>query len=449
MNEEEKERKIPPELPDFENMTTEELASWDKLGFIDIAGGIVKDIERFQPPLIYGVYGNWGSGKTSLLQIVRRLLQKGNYETVWFNPWIYEHAEKDMLFLGLLRAIQHQLYPKSHKWRKFFAGLFAIFRIGVNALLSRVGASTDKIGEYYHQFYKGLSKRQSDVIDVVLESRNRLCKAIEEGLKKKSPKAQKKLVIFIDDLDRCLPDSAILLLDQLKNYLTFPGAPVITVIGVDEDVFATMLDKRYDYSVEQKDKTNFGRKYLEKIIQKPYRLKPKLLRDLMKITSSYSGWFNNYDDIIFITNYWFGKIEVFTPREIDRAMRATISLVNSDQKPGRNLANFFKDLKIGSQDILEWQSFVANVKTVLEGIRNKRTTESVSEASPQEVSQGYAEIIALTVCVWILVILRSKYPDPLNIYNSQVKPYSVDNKPIKLPPSSVINGIYWLFEGWL
>lgn len=448
MKKEEKERKIPPELPDFENMTTEELASWDKLGFIDIAGGIVKDIERFQPPLIYGVYGNWGSGKTSLLQIVRRLLQKGNYETVWFNPWIYEHAEKDMLFLGLLRAIQHQLYPKSHKWRKFFAGLFAIFRIGVNALLSRVGASTDKIGEYYHQFYKGLSKRQPDVIDVVLESRNRLCKAIEEGLKKKSPKAQKKLVIFIDDLDRCLPDSAILLLDQLKNYLTFTGAPVITVIGVDEDVFATMLDKRYDYNIEQKDKTNFGRKYLEKIIQKAYRLNPKLLRDLMKITSSYSDWFSNYNDIAFITNYWFGNIEGFTPREIDRAMRATISLVSSELKSSLNLVDFFKVNKIGSRDILEWRNFVNDVKRILNE-RNEKAASSEATPSPKEVTDGYVELIALSACVWILVILRSRYSEALTAYNREVRPYSVDNKPIKLPPRSIINRIYWLSEGWL
>jgi formylglycine-generating enzyme required for sulfatase activity len=79
-----------------------------------------------------------------------------------------------------------------------------------------------------------------------------------------------RLAVFVDDLDRCLPDKAVEVLEAVKLFLDVPGC--VFVMGVDREVIEEGITVRYsDYETELD-----GGRYLEKIIQIPFSLPPVL-----------------------------------------------------------------------------------------------------------------------------------------------------------------------------
>lgn len=57
-------------------------------------------------PLTIGVYGEWGSGKTSFLKMIDELLRKQDIYPVWFNAWKYD--QEDNLWSALIQTILDQ-----------------------------------------------------------------------------------------------------------------------------------------------------------------------------------------------------------------------------------------------------------------------------------------------------------------------------------------------------
>jgi len=77
-----------------------------------------------------------------------------------------------------------------------------------------------------------------------------------------------RLAVFVDDLDRCLPDKAVEVLEAIKLFLDVPGC--VFVLGIDRDVIEKGIRVRYAGYEAQID----GAFYLEKIIQIPFNLPP-------------------------------------------------------------------------------------------------------------------------------------------------------------------------------
>ena len=68
----------------------------DALGFSDFQPALVKILTTAQTPLTVGIFGPWGSGKTSLLQMIQEELDEkfgDRVETVWFTAWKYDRHE--------------------------------------------------------------------------------------------------------------------------------------------------------------------------------------------------------------------------------------------------------------------------------------------------------------------------------------------------------------------
>ena len=85
--------------------------------------------------------------------------------------------------------------------------------------------------------------------------------------------ARKRLVIFIDDLDRCLPDDAIRVLETIKLYLEAEGC--VFVVGIDSQIVEKGIRMRYrDYVASGEPCPISGADYLEKLVQVPFHLPP-------------------------------------------------------------------------------------------------------------------------------------------------------------------------------
>jgi len=243
-------------------LVNDEPVSDDGLGRKRLIEGLTAAIGQCDPPLVIAVDGGWGRGKTSMLKCLEKAFKDKkdkSIRTAWFSPWQFQFEEAPAV--SLLQVLRETLREKT---------LFSIdrFRRKSSKLLKIVGTMA---GEMTLKALTGFSVKSSDIVkegwayekeyfevkQLTTRMQEEFGKAIEELLGK-----DKRLVIFIDDLDRCRPANALRLLEALKLYLNAPGC--VYVAAIDMDNLAQNLAGVL--------KTENPRDYLEKIFQLVYTL---------------------------------------------------------------------------------------------------------------------------------------------------------------------------------
>jgi hypothetical protein len=244
-----------------------------------------------------GIFGSWGSGKTSLMrEIERRLKAQGEqlresgsnskYKTVWFNPWKYDGREdvRNALIQTILRAIADdedvKREPTKRKEWAQLAKRFGLCATGISiqlasaAIQSAINIDTREISERIEEEARNYFP-DDDVFDPYL-----FINQFEEGFKKAVETfvgEQGKIIIFIDDLDRCLPESALTVLESIKLYLDQSNC--IFFIGLDKRVVEQAVRQKYQFSTS----IITGREYIEKIIRLNFFLPEKSPSSVEKI----------------------------------------------------------------------------------------------------------------------------------------------------------------------
>jgi predicted KAP-like P-loop ATPase len=255
-------------------------------------------------PCSVGIFGDWGSGKTSLLRMVEsKLNQRTDTVVIWFNGWQHEGMEDAKT--AIMGTILEQLASRKSLSEKGLGLLCSLWKrvdkMRVALLFGKVGAvaagtflastghsgheivtagaassAVIDIGDLTTQIKEAcgdsvkvedVSKCLKDSKDAgfrkdVREFRNDFSKLL------KSDESIKSVVIFIDDLDRCMPETIIETLEAIKLFLFAPKTAFI--IGADERLVKYAVRKRFPELAGEKSEV--GRDYLEKLIQFPVRV---------------------------------------------------------------------------------------------------------------------------------------------------------------------------------
>ena len=240
----------------------------DGLGFGAYAKTLAQVIVDNDEALTVGVFGEWGTGKTSLLQLIQEELDKDrqNCMTVWFNAWRYEREEHPLV--PLLNSILAEL--ESGPAREFLGdpslGIAKTLRTGLSSLLASLSISAKVPGVDLKfdgdKFLKQWKKEGGRTLPSTM-----YVDAFRALDKVTLPKG-KNLVVIVDDLDRCMPSNAVRLLEAIKLAMARPG--FVFVLGVSPRMIHDYLRHRYseEFGVEEFS----GREYLEKIVQLPFYL---------------------------------------------------------------------------------------------------------------------------------------------------------------------------------
>lgn len=274
-------------------------ADIDLLRFDYLASAVTGVIgTRHMLPVTIGVFGDWGSGKSSLIKIVQsRLSEEPRTLCLTFNGWLFEGHEdaKTALMGSILDAIEDRLRASESIPERGMALLGKLLRrvnwLQLASLAGRYAGpiamglphvSAANIGTDLLQLVQAAvaSKGQIDV-----EEAQKLLNAAPEGeenirrnirdFRKDFAALLKEaeidtLVVFIDDLDRCLPDTVIETLEAIKLFLFVPGTAF--VLGADEQLVQYAVRQRFPELPGTEREV--GRDYLEKLVQVPIRIPP-------------------------------------------------------------------------------------------------------------------------------------------------------------------------------
>lgn len=247
-------------------------------------------------PASIGVYGDWGSGKSSLMYMCKERLEQEDekIKCLVFNGWLFENYEDaKTAILGSILDEINKGKRLSQKATDLIKGLYksvdkfklikGALKFGTDIFLTGgIGTILELQAEQIFQKVKGvteevdLEKIKSAISDELnskelRENIREFQKKFEELLKESEIS---RLVIFVDELDRCRPDTILDTLEAIKLFL-FKGK-VAFIIGADERHISYAVKSKFnDIEGIQID---IGKEYLEKLIQYPIRI-PRLNAD--------------------------------------------------------------------------------------------------------------------------------------------------------------------------
>ena len=227
----------------------------DGLGFDDYADILLGMIGNFdaRSPLTIGIHGRWGSGKTSLMRMLEAKFRgREDVKTIWFNAWAYGD---EPIGLALLQQILIEFQKEDGLKEKGKTLLGNVVKLGTDALLRKITTITLEEAKELFENSIGIKSTLRHDFETAIDE------CLEDG---------GRLVVFIDDLDRCLPEKTIEILEVIKLFLDVPKC--IFVIGVEKEVIEKGIEVRYK-SKEQELPIS-GQDYIEKIIQIPFVLPP-------------------------------------------------------------------------------------------------------------------------------------------------------------------------------
>lgn len=267
------------------------------LGFDRTARALAQVITGSDPRFAIGIFGGWGSGKTTLMRAIQAELPPDSV-VVEFNAWRFEREPQLLVpLIDTVRAalVKWSLARDTSTRERIRAVTLRIARVvrglasGLSSEVGIPGAVKVKydVGKAMDVFTGGSDPDQPQ--SLYFAAFQELSLAFEEL----ADGGVTSVVVFVDDLDRCLPVNALDVLESMKLFFDLPG--FVFVVGLDEGVVQRAVRARFSGSADTgqplgADATAGGagpasspeleRDYIEKIFQVPYRLPPMIAEQL-------------------------------------------------------------------------------------------------------------------------------------------------------------------------
>ena len=243
----------------------------DRLGVDDYAQALGEFIKKTQTPMTIGIQGEWGSGKTSLLNSLMNLLEgkakNTSYECIWINTW--EHSllkSPEEALISIVTEISNtvtQLNGDSKVAGQIAASgkklLSGAVRVAAGMTMGLAGSEVTK---------ELLESKADNSIKKLREDLELFIKKIVEDEKSKDINKIKKLVFFIDDLDRIEPKDAVKVLELLKNIFSIEHC--VFVLAIDYQVIIKGLKDKFGEKNDENERE--FRSFFDKIIQLPFTM---------------------------------------------------------------------------------------------------------------------------------------------------------------------------------
>ncbi|MEH6742282.1 KAP family NTPase [Hyphomonas sp.] len=262
---------------------------------------------------VVGLTGDWGTGKTSILNLTAAQLQNEKHVIpVVFNPWLF--SGRDELVAGFFGELRETLGRNGQEAArqirdqldKYWGAIKFVAKTG--ALVADLVATG------------GIASNVASNMDDITLGQSKPLSALEEkrSLEKKIRQSNTAIVVLIDELDRVEDDEVRAVAQLLKAIGEIEG--ISYLVAYDPNRVADALGKGKGV-----DRIESGERYLEKIIQHPIPIRPLFVEDVETLLEHFLNW---TEDIPATANTRQNEIleilkaDVRTPREVKRLVGA-------------------------------------------------------------------------------------------------------------------------------
>jgi hypothetical protein len=257
--------------------------------------------QRSEHPITIGVHGDWGAGKSSVLEMVEASLAgEDRVLCLKFNGWRFQGFEDAKI--ALIEGIVTELLRKRPAMTKASAVVKDVFhRIDLLKLAKRGGGLIAAVAGFYTGHYQlgmlgmmaSLESLLANPTNLTKEKIGEVLDGAKDLLKQKGKEKSNnvpeeiaefrksfdklldeaeidQLVVLVDDLDRCLPETAIETLEAIRLFVF--TARTAFVVAADEAMIEYSVRKHFPELPDSTGPQAYARNYLEKLIQVPFRI---------------------------------------------------------------------------------------------------------------------------------------------------------------------------------
>ena len=241
----------------------------DLFGIQVYQNALIRYVKLTDTPITIALQGEWGSGKTSLMNLLKYNLcdkEDSQFFPIWINTWQFSlmKTAKEAI-ISILDGIINQigaLNPSAQGWEESKKKIGGIFKkmatVGTKIAVGAVGGD----GALVDELIGGESNTQSDIVRLKEE-----ISGLIEQILAANPSKQ-GFTFYIDDLDRIDPPVAVEILELLKNI--FDLEHCVFILAIDYDVVIKGLKPKFG-ELTDKNEREF-RSFFDKIIQLPFSM---------------------------------------------------------------------------------------------------------------------------------------------------------------------------------
>lgn len=286
--------------------------------------GLGKFIRECQTPMSIAIQGDWGTGKTSTLNLLKKNLEAdkdtNGIKCVFFNTWQYSQFNmEDSLYVSFVHNLVKQCGGNDEILKTVAAfGKLAFFK-----------AIDWKFGTNASEILDGFEKAKKDQMESVSK--------LQEDFAELVKKTGKRLVIFIDDLDRLNPEVAVELLEIIKLFVNVENS--IFVLAIDYEVVVKGVRKKYGENLSEEKCRNF----FDKIIQLPFKMPVERYNLTELVRKAVQEQTHMTDEGVNIVAEFIRDVMGTNPRTFKRLVNAFF-LINSVNEIGEEAESKTKEI---------------------------------------------------------------------------------------------------------
>jgi hypothetical protein len=243
----------------------------EALGLGEYGEALSEFIRTCDTPMTIALQGDWGSGKTSLMNLIGEDLLDTKYRTVFFNTWQYSQFDMaDRLAISMMTRFVFDLAKKDSGLMdsaKNVAKMLAGIGLAAAKTAAAVAGQGDNLNLATNNVQAALAGDPgiADPAEVIAELKQKLQNMILELVDPNNGDTE-RVIFFIDDLDRLEPLKAVELLESLKVFLDLDHC--VFVLACDYNVVTKGLKQKFSVGAAELN----GKSFFDKIIQVPFQM---------------------------------------------------------------------------------------------------------------------------------------------------------------------------------
>ena len=300
--------------------------------FVSIVSNIVDSKIKQKEGYSFAIDGKWGCGKTTVLDILEERL-KCKYLVVRYNCWKYDFYEEPLIALlsEFARAINSEQLFDYEEYEKKAWKIAGKICSDVTSKLIQTGTGLDiKAAVKYVNSIRSIAKEERIKIKDVNDKLpiEFLIEQIQNDLGTLSSFENRGVVLMVDELDRCLPDYAIKVLERLHHFCD--NTKIIQILAINKKEMSGSIAKAFGYPNADSDKVEyFASHYMQKFIDMTLSLNNGTINDPQTLLfSSLENLFTEYDNLdkTFVADFIRNVLKDIPMRNLKQVVKAISSM---------------------------------------------------------------------------------------------------------------------------